>query len=308
MSFAVLCSGQGGQQSAMFDILAHDADARSSLDAASAAAGIDLTSIARDASFDASRLFENTIAQPLVCAYQAVLWSSLAPRLAPPILFAGYSVGELAAYGCAGSLSISDTIRLARERAAAMTAASGTDDGLVALRGLTRTAVEALCGTHRAAIAIVNGNDHFIIGGSSTALEPLMREAIEKGASAQRLPVSVAAHTPILASASEHFRGVLQSARWCDPSIPVLASIDGGAVRDATTAIDVLARQVSTTIQWAGCMDSAFERGTRVCLELGPGHALARMMRERHPAVEARSVSDFRSLDAVIDWVARVGR
>ncbi len=291
----------------MFDILESDAGLRATFDDAVARAGIDLAAIARDPSL----AFENRIAQALICAWQVALWSSLAPRLAAPILFAGYSVGELAAYGCAGSLSMSDTIALAHERAKAMDAATNAaasaagGDGLVALRGLTRSAVEALCAAHGTEIAIVNGDDHFIVGGQSSALDASMREAIAKGASAQRLQVGVASHTSRLASASERFRGVLGNARWNDPAIPVLSGLDGSAVRDASTANTVLARQISTTIRWVDCMDAARERGADVCLELGPCNALARMMRERHPEVEARSVSDFRSLDAVVDWVER---
>lgn len=282
----------------MFDILECDAAASAVFDDASAAAGIDIASIKSDPSL----AFANQVAQPLICAYQFALWSALAPRIARPILFAGYSVGELAAYGCAGSLEIADLLALARERATAMSAASASDDGMVALRGVTQSAVEALCLAHGASIAIVNGDDHFIAGGSSVALDALMREALEKGGGAQRLRVGVASHTPRLGSASTRFRSALRQVPWKDPRTPVLSGLDGSVVRDASTAIDVLARQVSTTIRWVDCMDGARERGMRACLELGPGNALARMMRERHADVEARSVADFRSLDAVVDW------
>lgn len=285
----------------MFDILDGDTAARAVFDAASAAAGIDVASIRHDPAL----AFANEVAQPLICAYQLALWSALAPRIVSPILFAGYSVGELAAYGCAGSLAIADLLALARARADVMNAASASDDGMLALRGLARSAAEALCLAHGVSIAIVNGDDHFIVGGSSSALDALMREALEKGGSAQRLRVAVASHTPRLASASTRFRSALRQVPWSDPRTPVLSGLDGSAVRDASTAIDVLARQVSTTIRWVDCMDSAHERGMRTCLELGPGNALARMVRERFADVEARSVGDFRSLDAVVEWVGR---
>ena len=285
----------------MFDILECEAAASVVFDDASAAVGMDIASIKRDPSL----AFANQVAQPLICAYQFALWSALAPRIVRPILFAGYSVGELAAYGCAGSLEIADLLALARVRADAMDAASASDDGMLALRGVTQSAVEALCLAHGASIAIVNGDDHFIVGGSSVALDALMREAVEKGGSAQRLRVGVASHTPRLASASTRFRSALREVAWSDPRTPVLCGLDGSTVLDASTAIDVLARQVSTTIRWVDCMDGARERGMRACLELGPGNALARMMRERHADVEARSVADFRSLEAVVDWVER---
>lgn len=200
---------------------------------------------------------------------------------------------------------MTELLALARARADAMDAASAGDDGMLALRGLAHSAVDALCLAHGVSIAIVNGDDHFIVGGSSSALDALMREAVEKGGSAQRLRVGVASHTPRLASASTRFRSALRQVPWKDPRIPVLSGLDGSAVRDASTAIDVLAKQVSTTIRWVDCMDGARERGMRTCLELGPGNALARMVRERHAHVEVRSVADFRNVDAVVEWVRR---
>jgi [acyl-carrier-protein] S-malonyltransferase len=47
------------------------------------------------------------------------------------------------------------------------------------------------------------------------------------------------------------------------------------------------------------------ERGCRVFLELGPGAALFRMVRNRLGPVEARSVDEFRNASAVAAWVLR---
>ena len=288
----------------MFEICERDASAYASFAAACGAAEIDLASVRRAPSL----AFENEIAQPLICAYQVAVWSSLSTRIASPILFAGYSVGELCAYGCTGSISHADTITLACERAHLMNAASASADGMAALRGLTRSPVEALCAAYDVSIAIVNGDDHFIVGGSISGLDALTHDAVEKGASAQRLRVGIASHTPRLAAASEPFRKVLHKAHWSDSHIAVLSGLDGAVVRDAPTAIAVLARQVSTTIRWVDCMDAIVERDARVCLELGPGNALAHMMRERNPDIDTRSIADFRSLDAVVDWVTRAVR
>jgi [acyl-carrier-protein] S-malonyltransferase len=42
-------------------------------------------------------------------------------------------------------------------------------------------------------------------------------------------------------------------------------------------------------------------------LEIGPGAALARMWNQRFPDVPARSVDEFRSRSAIVDWVKRHG-
>ena len=48
----------------------------------------------------------NATAQPLVCAFQLAVWAAIGRRSPPVRALAGYSVGELAAYGCAGALSL----------------------------------------------------------------------------------------------------------------------------------------------------------------------------------------------------------
>jgi [acyl-carrier-protein] S-malonyltransferase len=52
-------------------------------------------------------------------------------------------------------------------------------------------------------------------------------------------------------------------------------------------------------------MDACVERGVTVALELGPGAALSRMLRERHPQLQCRSLADFRSLAGALAWLRR---
>jgi len=298
---AILCPGQGAQHAAMFDVLTGNHAARRTLTEASIAAAFDVEATARG-SLD---LFGNATAQPLICAYQLAAWAALAPLIPAPTLIAGYSVGELAAHGCAGSLTVHDTVSLARRRAALMDDASTAPAGLLAVRGLTRAKVEALCEAWGTEIAIVNGEEQFIVGGRSGALEALAAPAVAEGATTQRLAVGVAAHTSLLAQASTGFRQALERSAMCAPGTPVVAGISGALVRDRPAAIDTLSRQISRSVLWTACLDAAWERGCRVFLELGPCNGLTRMVRERFPDVAARSLADFRSIGGAADWVAK---
>lgn len=301
MSLAILCPGQGAQYPTMFDIFVGNDAAQAAIEAGSAAAEMDLAAVARSK----TDIFANHIAQPLLCAYNMAAWAAVAPLLPAPALFAGYSVGELAAYGCAGSLSIPETIRLARERAALMDAASPEAAGLIAVLGLTRRQIDVLCVATDSEIAIVNGEEHFIVGGTVTALDRCSVLAVAGGAKVQRLSVSVPAHTSLLTMASTRFRSVLEVSSLDSPAIPVLAGVSGAVVRNRRAVIDSLSRQISTTVQWSACLDAAVERGCRVFLELGPGDGLARMMGERFPLLAARSLANFRTLKGSAEWVTR---
>lgn len=299
---AILCPGQGSQHRAMFDKLAGESAADAVLAQAGAVTGMNPRNWIQAAANEA--LFANRFAQPLLCSVMLATWAVLRPELPAPAVFAGYSAGELAAYGCAGALDVADTVRLAQERAACMDTASVGAAGLAAVLGLGRARIDALCREFGVEIAIVNGPDHFILGGPTAQLDPLLAQAGAQAAvSTRRLPVAVPAHTSRLRAASTTFRAALARSALTAPAAPVLAGISGAPVRDRDSAIATLAAQLSTTVDWAACMQAAYELGARVFLELGPGTALTRLVRERYADVAARSVDEFHSLQGARDWV-----
>jgi len=299
---ALLCPGQGNQHPALLELALADVRGAAVVRRAGEAAGLDLVALARRGG---AELFANAVAQPLVCAAELATWAALRESLAPPRVVAGYSLGELAAYGCAGALAPEEAVALASRRAVLMDAAAPPGSGLLALRGLPLARAEALAKQAGAEIAIVNGPDHCVAGGDLAALDRLEALAASAGAATlQRLPVSVPAHTTLLAGAVAPFADALQRSQLADPPIPVLAGVSGGPVRSRLDAIAALSQQLCRRIEWARCLATAAEMGCSVFLELGPGTALARMAAEVAPTARARSVADFRSLDGVVHWVA----
>jgi [acyl-carrier-protein] S-malonyltransferase len=299
MGLGILCPGQGSQHPAMLDMLAGSVAAQGILSEASEAFGQDLRALAKTS----AEIYRNRIAQPLLCATEMATWAALKDTLPVPRVFAGYSLGELAAYGCAGALSPADLVDLASHRARLMDAATEKAGALFAVRGLPRRQVEALCQKFGAEIAIINGDDRFIIGAAADAAAAYRAAAIGCGAAVTRLPIEVAAHTRSLTAASQAFRARLNDSNLVAPAVPVLAGVNGMPIRNRQEAIEVLSRQISTTIDWSACLLALPEFGCTVLVELGPGSALSRMAREQFPDLPSRSVADFRSLEAVIDWV-----
>jgi [acyl-carrier-protein] S-malonyltransferase len=301
---AILCSGQGAQSSAMFDLLADAPAAEPVFQAAKCALdGTDPRAFVRSASSAATHA--NKTGQILCCTQAMAAWAVLSDGMKKPVLVAGYSVGELAAWGVVGILDATGVINLAVARAAAMDAATTQPSGLAAIRGLTRSKLDQLCQAHDCFVAIINSADQMLVGGTRIALTLLMAAAVDAGAERTTLlPVAVASHTPMLAAASEVFQRNLSAAPMqpMQPDIRLLSGIDGGTVFDIPTGVAKLARQIRQTVDWAACMDSCLASGVHKVVELGPGAALAHMARDSIPNVDAHSLSDFRSLPAFISW------
>lgn len=300
MSLALLCPGQGAQHAAMFERVRDLPAAHNVLEAASAVLGRDVFAAAADES-----RFGNALAQPLLCAASLSHWQGLREAVPAPVLVAGYSIGELAAHVVAGSVDASTCLSLVAQRARLMDAASPADAGMQAVLGLERHTLQPLCDAHGAHVAIANGRDHFIVGGTQAALQALADDARAQGAEIRPLPVHVPAHTPLLRSAVAAFAAALDASALQGPRLPLLAGIDARPVRDRATAVHTLSLQLAQTIEWAQVMRQAYERGARVFLQLGPGNALARMVASDYPCCEVRAVEEFQSLDGAAGWVRK---
>ncbi len=305
---AILCSGQGAQHAGMFDLVAQAPEARPILDVAREfLGGVEPARFVREV--DEETLFSNRAGQCLCCTQALAAWAVIRPHLPGAVVLAGYSVGELAVWGCAGLLEPPELLRLALARAEVMDESSGGDTGLVAIIGLHRGRIDELCRTHTAHVAIVNGEDFFVLGGARDGLTTLLDDARRAGATTVTLlRVAVASHTPLLAEASRRFAEALAGTPWpcgLPAGIRLLSGVDGDAVLDPAAGARKLAAQISQTVRWDACLDACRAAGTETVLELGPGRALAAMARQALPQARVRSMDDFRTPAGVLDWLRR---
>jgi [acyl-carrier-protein] S-malonyltransferase len=306
---AILCSGQGYQGADMFNLLADAPAATPVFDAAKLVLdGKDPRQLVREASND--DLHSDKVGQILCCTQAMAAWAVLGTKATRPLVVAGYSVGELAAWGVAGLLDHKNVLDLAVQRATAMDRATTEPSGLVAIRGLRRDALDPICKAHGAYVAIVNAEDQMLVGGTRKAIDAVAHDAQAAGAERTTvLPVAVPSHTPLLAEASRSFRQALDRARLpaqVPLGVRLLSGIDGDTVFDVRTGADKLARQIQQTVDWAACMQSCRAAGVARVVELGPGHALAHMMHEFMPESDVHSLSEFHSLSGCEYWLQRL--
>lgn len=304
LRLAILCPGQGAQHAGMFNFACSglDVDSLFAQWKLESALGMQLT----EALHNSAAIFSNRIAQPLIVASALANWSAIKDALPQPTLVAGYSIGELSAYGIADALSATEAIRIAALRARLMDdCVQIAPHVMLAISGLNRKTAHALTRSHGFFIAIETGEENVIAGGLSDAATAVEHDVLKLGGHVTRLPVNIASHTPLMHAAVAPFMQALRTSSLGNPLVPVLAGVSGEAVYDKEKAITTLSHQLEDTIRWIDCMDACAEAGITIALELGPGAALARMLQTRHPHIVCRSIADFRTPAGVRAWMER---
>jgi len=300
MSVALLFPGQGTQHAAMLPWLERCDDAAPALARLARALGTNWRARVADTAWSQS----NAVAQVLLTGVSVAAWQAVRGGLPRVVAVAGYSVGELASCVAAGLLDPDDVLGLAAQRAAAMDACAPEGSaGLLALTDVDAGDVAAACAHWGLDVAIRTGERRCVVGGPRAALAEAAAALAARGATATLLGVRVPAHTPALRAAVPALAQALAGARWHAPCVAWVAGVTGAVVRDVAEVRRLLADQVAATIHWDACMDTVAERRPGAVLEVGPGTTLARLWRERHPAIPARSCDEFGSAREMLDWV-----
>lgn len=301
---ALLCGGQGALSDKIFDLVADQPAAEPIFAAATAFLREDPREFVRTR--NAEQLSENHASQILTVTSSLAIHACIADLLTEETAVTGYSVGEMAAWSIAGIWTADEALRLTDSRAQLMEAVAGPDGRLGYVRGLDRDRLERLLEKHRCEIAIRNPDLLFVIGGAERDVIALCGEAAREGARTGLLAVKIASHTTRLAQACQPLQQALDANR--DAAVAgyrvLLAGGDGERIFSVAGAAVKLANQVAHPIDWAATVHALTELGATEVLDLGPGHALAEMMRASQPSTRCYAADGFRTIQGLRNWVA----
>jgi [acyl-carrier-protein] S-malonyltransferase len=283
---AFIFPGQGSQYVAMGQALAATSPAAAAVFAAAdAALGSPISRLAWDGPEEELNLTEN--AQPALLATSIAYLEALRERWAAegspapvPAFIAGHSMGQYSAMVAAGVLTLADGLRLVRERGRQMQASGeGRDGAMAAIIGLDDAALPQLIARASAAgtfgVANRNAPGQVVVSGERAAIEAGAEIARELGAKrAIVLPVSVAAHSPLMADAAAAMRGVLAGVPFSDPAAPLLANADGRALTTGDAARAELVEHLTTGVDWVRAVEVMAADGVDTFIEIGPGRVL----------------------------------
>jgi [acyl-carrier-protein] S-malonyltransferase len=218
-----------------------------------------------------------------IAAYRT--FTHLYPDFTPAAL-AGHSLGELSALAVSEALSFEDGLRLVRKRGELMKRAGElAPGGMAAILGLDIPTLDRVCADASTADEIVQvANDNcpgqVVISGAKAAVERAMAGAKAAGAKrALPLAVSIAAHSPLMASIQEDWNRAVDSAAFTELKIPVVGNVHAAPLKTADEARADIKAQMQSRVRWTDSVKFMTGQGITTFVEAGTGSVLGGLVK-----------------------------
>jgi len=299
---AFIFPGQGSQAVGMGVALAERfKEARAAFDQASQVLNWDLLQACREGPDD--RLRQTDVAQPALYVTGYAAFAVLHSMGIKPDAVAGHSIGEYAALAAAGVFGFTEGLDLVRERGFLMQAASQENPGgMVAVIGLARDAIEAMCRNvqevHGTCVPVnFNSPEQIVVAGGKKAMEAFSAAAAEGAKRVLPLNVAGAFHSPLMKEAAVRMKSSLSRVSFRDASCPVAQNVDGQCRQDASAIQAALAQQLDHSVEWVKTIESLKAAGCGVFVECGFGRVLSGLLKRIDKGLKAYATETSEALE-----------
>ena len=315
-SIAFVFPGQGSQSVGMGrELAARSSAAAAVFEAADRALDESVSHLAWDG--PAEQLDRTEQAQPAILAVSIAIledlraaWAAAGHTPPRPAFAAGHSMGQYSALVAAGVITLEDGVRLVRERGRCMQASgAGRDGAMAAIIGLDDARLPELVhgASAHGAFVIANRNapGQVVVSGERPAIDAGAELARQLGARRSIvLPVSVAAHSPLMAEAADAMRSILDGISFDDPTTTLLANADAHPITTAAYARNELVEHLTAGVDWVAAVESMQAAGVTTFVEVGPGKVLTGLIKRIAPDAEVIAADDPASHDRLLELAA----
>lgn len=220
--------------------------------------------------------------QLLIGMYQLTLFHSIEPLISNFQLdCAGYSLGGVCAF-LASAKASPEAIKevLAYRTQLMITPLAKQKYDLLSISGpFEYETISALCTQYQCAIAIINVQNHLVIGGHKDHLEQL-RAAFPKNqvTQSQFLQVSLPSHTPFYLSQKEELKIFLSTMNFEKIHYPLYSPINCSKSTNIVELEALLDQELYSTLHWNKLCELIKEYNYDLIIDLGPGQTMTSLM------------------------------
>lgn len=245
--------------------------------------------------------------QPALVAAGAAAYAAWLEAGGQPAVFgAGHSLGEYTAHVAAGSLSVTDAVRLVRRRGSymqeavpegqgAMAAVLKLDDG-----PLGEVLADLTAQGEVVEVANLNSPGQTVISGSAAGVEKAAAALKERGGRVIPLKVSAPFHCSLMRPAAEKLAQDLRATTFAQPAFTIVCNVTAEPLPAADTAPELLSQQVTASVRWVECVQKLHGLGATRFVEFGAGNVLTGLVGRILPGANAAAVDSPATLTAAL--------
>ncbi|MBO3463651.1 type I polyketide synthase, partial [Aetokthonos hydrillicola] len=217
----------------------------------------------------------------------AQLWQSWGIR---PDIVMGHSVGEYVAAVVAGIFSLEDGLKLIATRGRLMQQlpSGGEMGSVLASQEQVQSAIapyadKVALAKPAVGIAAINGPQSIVISGVGEAIQAICNGLEEKGIKTKPLQVSHAFHSPLMEPMLAEFEAVAKEVTYNQPQIPLISNVTGQQATHEIATPEYWVNHIRKPVHFAQSMQTLYNSGYSLFLEIGPKPILLGMGRQCLP-------------------------
>ena len=210
--------------------------------------------------------------------------------------FAGHSLGEYSALACAKYLNFSDTIKILKQRGAAMQNAVPKGlGGMLAILGSSTENVENLLQENNsrlnAQIANDNSDGQIVVSGKVEDLDIFGELLKSKNIKNIKLPVSAPFHCNLMHKATESMKDKINNLSISNGLNNFISNVTAKETNDPGEIKDLLIKQIENRVRWRESVLNMIASGVGQFIEIGPGKVLSGLIKRINKDVKFISIN-----------------